>query len=200
MEYDITARQAVYLKGGYSMVNERLNGRSRGIEDPEASWQCLLYGDQGSAFSGRLTAIVPIGDKKCCIRYGKFGVEFKLLYSRIFELFNRQWWYDLNLGYRTYTGFPSDQLRSNFSIGCTITPNFWILSSTQLYYGLGHGDSQVNRNNICFNSNFRLLTTQVQGIIQIYKHLALNAGGFFHLWGENVGAGGGVYGGAWVIF
>ena len=105
MEYDITSNQAVYLKGGYTRVNERLNGRSRCMEDPEVSWQCLFYGDRCSAFSGRLTAIIPAGDKKCCVRYGKFGVEFKFLYSRIFELFDRQWWVDLNLGYRTFTGF-----------------------------------------------------------------------------------------------
>lgn len=200
MEYDINCKHAVYLKGGYTMVDERLNGRSRGIEDPEASWQYLFCGDACSALSGRVTAIIPVGPKKSCVRYGKFGAEFKLLYSRIVEVLCHECWYDLGFGYRAYTGFPSDQIRADVSLGCTIRPNIWILSSTQLYYGLFNGKSKANRNNICFNPNFRLITTQVQGIVQVHRYLAFNAGGFFHLWGENIGAGGGAYGGMWLIF
>lgn len=200
MEYDITENQAVYMKGGYTMLDESLNGRSRGIEDTEFSWQCLFQGNDCQALSGRFTAIIPVGPKKSCVRYGKFGAEFKLLYSRIIDFLDHEWWYDIGAGYRAYSGFPSDQLRADFSVGCAITPRAWVLSSMQLYYGLFNGESKFNQNNICFNPNFRLLTTQVQGIIQIHQYLSFNVGGFLHLWGENVGAGGGFYGGTWLIF
>lgn len=200
MEYDINCRNAVFLKGGYTMVGEQLNGNSRGIEDPEASWQHLFFRDECSAFSGKATAIFPIGPHKSCVRYGKFGGELKLLYSRMFKLLQRCWWYDLALGYRMYSGFPSDQIRSNFSVGCTITPSIWLISTTELYYGLFNGDTKANPNNICFNPNFRLLTTQIEGILQVYKYVLITAGGFFHLWGENIGAGGGFYSGLWITF
>lgn len=200
MEYDINCRNAVFLKDGYSMVDESLNGRSRGLEDPEASWQYLLYGNCTSAFSGKATVIIPVGPKKSCIRYGKFGGELKLLYSKIFELLQRGWWYDLGLGYRMYSGFPSDQIRANCCIGCAITPCIWLISTTRLDYGVFNGDEKANPNNICFNPNFRLLSTQIEGIVKVYKHVLLTGGGFFHLWGENIGAGGGFYSGMWIIF
>lgn len=199
MEYDINCHHALFLKGGYTMVDEQLNGRSRGLEDPEASWQYLIYGNGDSALSGKLTAIFPSGPKKSCVRYGKLGGELKLLYSKMFTLLRHLWWYDLGLGYRMYSGFPSDQIRADVSIGCTLRPYLWLISSTHLDYGLFNGDSKANRNNICFNPNFRLLTTQVQGILEIYNHISLTIGGFFHLWGENMGAGGGFYSGLWII-
>lgn len=200
MEYDINCHHAVFIKGGYTMVDEELNGRSRGIEDPEASWQTLLYGNDYSAFSGKATAIIPVGPKKSCIRYGKFGGEIKLLYSRMFEFLQHGWWYDLGLAYRMYSGFPSDQIRADASLGCSLTPYLWVISITRFDYGLFNGDGSANRNNICFNPNYRLLETQVEGILEVYQHILLTIGGFFHLWGENIGAGGGFYSGAWIIF
>ncbi len=200
MEYDISSCNAFFLKGGYTMVEEQLNGNSRGLEDPEASWQHLFYRDHCSAFSGKLTAIIPIGPHKSCVRYGRWGGEIKFLYSRVFEFLQRTWWTDLGLGYRMYSGFPSDQIRSDVSIGCTLLPYVWIISSTRLDYGVFNGDGKANPNNVCFNPNFRLLTTQIQGIIEVYKHVSITVGGYFHLWGENVGAGGGFYSGLWIIF
>lgn len=91
MEYDINSCNAIFLKGGYTMVDEELNGRSRGLEDPEASWQHLFYGDAYSAFSGKITALIPMGSHKSCVRYGKWGGEIKLLYSRIFNFLQRSW-------------------------------------------------------------------------------------------------------------
>lgn len=182
------------------MTEEKLNGHSRGFEDPELSWQVLLFKNSSSAFSAKLTGIIPIGPTKSCIRYGKMGGELKFLYSKIFQSLKKPCWIDLGLGYRLYNGFPSDQMNANVSLGYTLVPHVWILSSTQLYYGLFNGKTKFNQNNICFNPNFRLLTTQIQAIAQIYTHLSLNLGGFIHLWGENVGCGGGVYCGTWFIF
>lgn len=200
MEYDINGCNAIFLKGGYTMVDEHLNGRSRGLEDPELSWQCLFFRNSCSAFSGKLTAIIPIGPKKSCVRYGKFGVELKALYSKCFDLLHHRWWMDLGLGYRLYSGFPSDQIRADATLGFAITSRSWLISSTQLYYGIFNGDSNANRNNICFNPNFRLLTTQLQGIVEINKYFSITTGGFVHLWGENVGSGGGFFSGLWIIF
>lgn len=200
MEYDISCRQAIFLKGGYAMVDEQLNGRSRGLEDLEASWQYLFFGDECSALSGKVSAFIPIGPKKSSVRYGQMGGEFKILYSKIFERWQRNCWYDLGLGYRMYHGFPSDQIQTHLSIGCTILPYIWLISTTRLHYGLFNGDTKANRNNVCFNPNFRLLTTQIEGILNVYKHVLVTAGGFIHLWGENIGAGGGFYSGLWFIF
>ena len=200
MEYDLSCSNAFFLKGGYTLVEEELNGNSRGLEDPEASWQHLFYGDGYSAFSGKATVIIPIGPHKSCVRYGRLGGELKLLYSKAFTLLRRCWWVDLGLGYRMFSGFPSDQVRSDVSVGCKVLSYAWLISSTHLDYGLFNGEGSANRNNVCFNPNFRLLTTQIQGILEIYQYISVTAGGFFHLWGENIGAGGGFYSGLWIIF
>lgn len=200
MEYDINCRHALFMKGGYTMTEEQLNGRSRGLEDPEASWQYLFLRQVDSAFSGKLTTMIPIGQPKSSVRYGQWGIELKLLYSRCFDCMRHNCWVDTTLGYRLYAGFPSDQIRASFSLGTAINSFSWLISSTKLYYGLSNGDSKLRRNNICFNPNFRLLTTQIQGIVKIYEIFSLTAGGFLHLWGENSGAGGGFYNGLWIIF
>jgi hypothetical protein len=200
MEYDINCLNAVFLQGGYTMVDESLNGRSRGIEDLETSWQHLFYRKGCSAFSGKATLIIPIGPKKSCVRYGQWGGELKILYSRLFNLLQRCCWYDLGLGYRIYSGFPSDQVRANLSIGCNLMPYVWLINTTRLDYGVFNGRAKANPNNICFNPNYRLLETQIEGLIQVYKYVLVTAGGYFHLWGENIGAGGGFYSGLWITF
>ncbi|MBN9377741.1 MAG: hypothetical protein J0H93_05145 [Chlamydiales bacterium] len=200
MEYTLSSSQSVFVKGGYTMVEERLNGNSRGIEDPEASWQTLLYADTRSALSGKLTLIIPVGPKKSCVRFGQWGGEIKVLYSKIFDHWKIPFWIDMGLGYRLYGGFPSDQIRASLSIGWKGTARFWLISSSQLYYGVGNGKKDANQNNICFHPNFRLLTSQVQAIYQMFDCLAFNIGGYLHLWGENIGAGGGFYAGSWILF
>ena len=83
MEYDINHHQALFLKEGYTMVDETLNGRSRGLEDLEASYQYLFCGDSCYALSGKATVIAPLGSKKSCVRYGRWGGEIKFLYSNL---------------------------------------------------------------------------------------------------------------------
>ena len=200
LEYAINKRHSVFLKGGYSLVNEEINRNSRGFEDVEASWQANIFTKHLSALSAKTTLIIPSGNTKSCIRYGKFGGELKLLYSKVFYIFNKQFWTDFTLGYRMYSGFPSDQIVSSASFGVTLKPYLWLISSTNLNYGVFNGKTSANFNNIVFNPNFRLLTTQLQGIVQLHKHVSITLGGFIHLWGENVGQGGGGYGGVWFIY
>lgn len=200
LEYDLNCQHAIFLESGYTMVDESLNGRSRGVEDPEASWQYLFYRNSNTAFAVKTTLIIPAGHKKSCVRYGVWGGELKLLYSKLFGLLQTDCWYDLGLGYRMYSGFPSDQLRGNFSLGCQPFPCLWLISTTHIDYGLFNGNEKSNPNNVCFNPNYRLLTTQMEGILKIYQSIFLDAGGYFHLWGENTGAGGGFYSGAWLVF
>lgn len=200
LEYALNTKNSFFLKGGYTTVEEKLNGNSRGIEDPEISWQRLLKENDNSALSFKATFIIPVGQKKSCVRYGKFGGEAKLLYSRTFNWLERPFWYDLTLGYRAYNGYPSDQARASASLGCQVFSRLWLIGSSQLYYGLFNGHSSGNFNRTCLNPNFRLLNTQFQCIVDVYKNFSITLGGYAHLWGENIGSGGGFYSGLWAIF
>lgn len=196
-EYAVNHSNSIFFKVGYSTVHETLHRKSQGLEDPELSWQHLCYEDKFSACSIKATAIIPAGSLKSCIRYGKAGAEAKLLYSR-YLLPNV--WCDLGAAYRCYQGFPSDQIRADASFGWSIFPGIWLLSSTHLDFGLWNGNGKKNLNNICFNPNFRLLTTQVQAILRVWKFVSITIGGFVHVWGQNAGAGEGGYCGLWVVF
>jgi hypothetical protein len=199
-EYALNNCNSFSLNGGYSQVEESLNGHSRGFEDAELGWKHLLYEGKTSALTSQLIGIIPCGDKKSSIRYGQWGFQANLLYSDIFSLFNRFGWYDLGLGYRFYNGFPSDQIRADASVGFDLTSRLFLIGSSHLEYGLFNGSSQHNFNHVVFHPNYRLLKVNLECVVKICSHCYGSIGAFKHVWGRNVGAGGGFFGGTWILF
>lgn len=199
-EYAVNCCNSVAINGGYSMVKESLNGNSRAVEDFELSWKHLLTGSKESALTSQIIGIIPVGDKKSSIRYGQSGLQIGILYSHIFDLWNHFTWIDVELGYRYYRGFPSDQIRSSLALGYVINSYIQVIAGSQLEYGLFNGKSECNLNNVVFHPNYRLLNTQIECVIKIFSHAAISLGAYRHVWGQNVGCGGGYYGGLWVFF
>lgn len=195
-EYILSKRDLLSLEGWYDKINESVNGRTFGFEDPELSWTHLLWKDNKHYFSSRLTAIIPSGPKKTNLRYGRFGGEFDFIYSNLFCYFNRPGYYNILLGYRGYQGFPSDQIRNIFNVG--FSPTKWLVLNleSRLEYGLFNGKKDKNRNTILFNSNYRLLKLKIETIFFVHRFTSLVASYYRHVWGENVGAGGGFTAGA----
>lgn len=198
-EYAIRYTDSLSFNGGYSTISESLNGNSRGLEDPEIGWKHLFYEGKTSALTSQLIAIIPIGDKKSSIRYGKAGFQLGILYSDLYCLLNRWGWYDLSIAYRYYQGFPSDRLLANIAIGYNIFSRLQILISSLYDDGFCNGKSKDNLNNVAFHPNYRLWKVQGEFLIDVC-YASLTLGAFKHLWGRNVGSGGGFVGGIWFDF
>lgn len=197
IEYALNRYNSLLISGGYSAVREELNGNSQGVEDLELGWKAQLYRDERAALTLQLIGIIPIGDKKSSIRYGKVGGELDILYSQAFD---HSVWTDLSLGYRWYQGFPSDQLRSSAALGYCPFSRVSFIASLQLDYGLGSGKKRKNFNNIAFHPNYRLLEGQIEALFALSSCVAISVGGFQHLWGENIGTSGGGFCGIWMEF
>lgn len=199
-EYAFNGCNSFTFNGGYSRICESLNGNSQGFEDSEVGWKHLFYENDSSAFTVEVIGIIPSGKKKSSFRYGQFGAEVNGLFSRYFNICDRWAWVDASLGYRYYSGFPSDQIRSSLAVGYFVTSQLQVIASMQLDYGLFNGVARRNRNHIAFNANYRLLSAKLEAAMRVTSWLTLTAGGYGHLWGQNVGTGGGVFGAVWLDF
>lgn len=199
-EYALNNSNSLTFNGGYCRILESLNGNSQGFEDSEIGWKHLFYEDDCAAFSVECLSIIPSGNKKSSFRYGVFGVEADLLYSRYFSLFERYGWIDMRLGYRLYQGFPGDQIRMGVAVGYFFTAKIQAIASLKLDAGLFNGEAKKNRNNVAFNANYRLLKAQLEATMRLLPWLSASGGVFWHLWGQSVGSGGGAFGAAWIDF
>lgn len=188
------------MHGGYSTANESINAKAKSLEDLELGWKWLLCNGKTSAFTSQFTVIIPTGKERCSIRYGKLGGEWDLLYSNIFNFLQHFGWYDLLLGYRFYHDGPSDQIRASIALGYDIKPYASVIAMTKLDYGVLNGRKNFHRNNITLDPNYRLLEMQIECVVDLSPNASLTFGFFKHVWGENVGTGGGFFGGAWFIF
>lgn len=199
-EYALNSTNSFTLNGGFSSVQEEMNGDSGGITDFELGWKHQLYETTTSALTADLTAIIPTSSRDAPVRYGRGGVELALLYSKILKLRTICGWYDFALGYRWYDGYPSDQLRSLLALGVFVTPKVRLIVTNELEYGLFNGKPQYEVSNIIFNPNYRLYMVKVECVFRIVKHTFASIGAYKHVWGQNVGSGGGYYGGVWLVF
>lgn len=195
-EYALRCEDSFTFDGGYDVIRESLNGPTLGLEDFELGWKHMVYSTDTAALTTQITALIPGGVKRSSLRYGQWGIQAELLYSDQYG----DGWYDLGLGYRYYQGFPSDQIVADAAVGYDFSRCLQFIAALQLEYGLFNGQARKNFNNIVFNPNYRLLNGQIECDYRLMRHVTLVAGGFTHLWGNNVGSGGGFFGGAWIDF
>lgn len=199
-EYGLTNNDTLFLTANYYIVKEKVNGNSRGLGDLEFGIKHRLFEDDSQVLSAQLLAIIPTGEHKVPLRYGRFGGEFDLRYFRCLQLCNCPFWIDSSVGYRYYNGFPSDQIRAEAKFGLSINDYIIIEANSYLYYGLFNGKKTHFQNQILFNPNFRLFKQEIQLIVRLTQCAWLTIGCYQHLWGENIGTGGGYFGGLWLDF
>lgn len=199
-EYALTCRDSMTLNGGYSRALDPLNGNCQGLEDIEWGWKHALYQENAFAVTSRLIAILPAGKTKSSIRYGKLGGEIALLCSDQFKFFCRQGWYDCMIAYRSYQGFPSNQIRAEMALGCHLPFESALIATGQFWCGLSHTHSQRHANMIVNHPSYKLLNAQIEYLITFLSHITLSVGAFGHLWGRNIGTGGGCFAGTWIDF
>lgn len=104
------------------------------------------------------------------------------------------------IGYRKYEGFPSDQLRAQAMVNFFLFSRLQITGSSHLEYGLFNGSSRTDESLFLLNPNYRLLRSQIDVVLCLYKGASIFVGYHRHLWGRNVGTEGGMYGGTQIQF
>ena len=109
--------------------------------------------------------------------------------------------YILGAGYRVYSGFPSDQIRAYLDLFYNYGSRKWYLwLQGKLEYGVFNGKRKEHFNQILFNPNYRLFKGAIRFVGFVTPSLYIEGGYFQHLWGENVGTGGGALVGCGYVF
>lgn len=199
-EYAWNSCNSFWISGGYTAVRESLNGNSQGIDDVEVGWKHLLASNGTNALTAELEGIIPVGKRKSSVRYGTGGAQASLLYSDQFFLGNFPSWYDLGLGYLYYHGGPSDQVRAMAALGLGVNSFITFVGSSLFDCGVGNGNRHCNSNNVVFAPDYKRLSGQIECLFSIHTCSFVSLGAFAHLWGRNVGAGGGCFGGIWLVY
>ena len=196
VEEGVCKNLSLFLNTAYADVEESLNGKSRGFEDCEVGGKFRLFQKNTLALTFQATGIVPAGERKSSLRYGKWGAEGGILIADLFSILERKCWYDLGLLYRSFQGFPSDQLRAQFSLGCHLCSQLYLVGTSKLEFGLWNGREGYRGNNVVLHPNYRLLKIQVDGFFSLCSYVSFTLGAFYHVWGQNCGTSGGFQGGA----
>lgn len=200
-EFGLTKRDTISAQGSWARVDESINGRTFGFEDIELGWKHYLGTKWCHHISTELVGIVPIEtEHQPGLRYGEFGGEFNLLFTRGLALWKRCGGYDLRLGYRAYTGFPSDQVRADAVFHIFPFSRLKLSAGGFLEYGLFNGHSRHDQSHFLLNSNYRLFKAEVKASLRLYRGASAFVGYNRHLWGRNVGTRGGYFGGVQVQF
>jgi hypothetical protein len=197
-EYAWSRTNSLFVHGGYAIADESMNGTSRAVRDIELGWKHLLKESKRSALTLECILSVPCGHMKSSLRFGKWGAQIGLLYSRIFTLAKFEAWTDVGIGYRAYQGFPSDEMDAFCAVGYRATSSICFIATAQLESSLFNGNARKNLNNIAFHPNRRRVMGKMECLIRLMKKGSLSVGAFQHFWGQNVGAEGGYFCGLWI--
>jgi hypothetical protein len=200
-EYGVTRWDTATLKMGWGRVEESLNGRTFGFEDVEIGWKRQMGKKWDHWVAAEIIAIIPVEKEyKSGVRYGCYGGEINLLFTKGFLIWNKCGNYDLRLGYRGYDDFPADQLRADAVFNLKPFSKLTITLAGFLDYGFNNGKSRDDESFFLYHPNYRLLRSEIQATYNIYKGASVFIGYNQHLWGQNAGTNGGAYGGAQIQF
>lgn len=197
IEWAVLKRDSFFAEAAYVQVKESYTGETKKWRDSEAGWKHAWVEWEDSALSSELRVIIPMGDRKHPVRYGEWGAQASLLYSRLFS----RGWVDSLLGYRYYNGAPSDQLRAMGALGINVASWLQAIGTVELEYGLSLHENHFDRHLIALNPTYRLLRLKGEIVLAPFSnYLAITAGYYRHVWGQRVGEGGGFYVGSWLYY
>jgi hypothetical protein len=203
VEYGLTDNYTLTLNTFYNWLTDDASGiklKNQGFTDQEVGLQRIVAnGNHGIvAIHGML--IAPGGyslEDEPRLGYDRFGAEGALLYGNSFEMLDKYGFFDLRLGYRGYSGYPSSQIRVNADVGYDIFSRLQILTSGELHYGLKDGYEELVQGSSSIQPNYRLLKITLAARFRINEQASLVFGGYRHAWGEESGGGGGGYVSLW---
>jgi hypothetical protein len=182
------------IEDSFSSIHDRLDGNTNGFGDIQAHWTFQPFPRNLTHLWLNLTTVIPAGKEKDSLRYGRWAFEGDLHYSNAKKIGHIPFWYDFGLGYRLYSGFPSDQIRAIINTAAALSSNFYLYGIGNAEWGLFNGRRQEHYNQILFNPNYRLIKVQIGLVGYITDWMYLDAGYYQFIWGENIGMGGGFIG------
>ena len=189
---DINLQSCVWAQGGFDSVRQQVNPNRTGFEDFNLGAYRAFYDNQTTSYGCGLQMDIPGGEPRAALRYGAWMGEFYVNYQSFFKSAH----YSFDLGYRVYSKHVSDGLRAAIRVDWPFTHRIQLTAQGDLDFAFFNGKKNFYDNKMAFNPNTRLFKAKVIGVYRLTKMFYLNAGYFKHIWGQNVGTGGGVFGGA----
>lgn len=193
VKYGVTEFDTLVARGAHAFIHESMNGNTIGFEDIELAWRRALFLGCGYELAAQCLVIVPAGNEKDSLRYGRFGTELDLHGTKYFWWNKNPAWVEALVGYRVYDGFPSDQVIAKTRVGFDYTPWFQLSFAGVLNYGILNGTKHVSGPTILWEPNFRLFKIEIETLFRLTCWAYAKIGGFKHVWGRNVGTGEGYY-------
>lgn len=205
-EYGLTNKDTIVVNLYYDWLYDGApepSENNNGFADIELGWRRLLFKTDPHVVTFQALSIIPTGynlQDSPRLGYDSFGLEGSLSYGRYFKWFGKYGFLDTSLGLRKYFGYPSDQIRSSAYIGYDLLKPLQIIGSGELHYGLNNGSERQIASNIIAQPNYRLLKLTLMLRYRLTPKYSIVGGAYKHVWGQDTGAGGGVYGGLWINF
>lgn len=191
LEGGLTHRDNLWAYGVYDYVLDHLNGNSYEFGDSELGWKHGWMEWDDAIFSTEIIAIVPFHQSyQPEIRYGKWGCEAALLYAQTYFPFGYKATLDGRLGYRYYSGFPSDQLRSELSCWVDLSNRWQVLVQSAVEFGLFNGNEPPNHSFFFYNAKYRVWKGRLELNYYISDRWSITGGYMRHFLGQNIAAGG----------
>lgn len=195
VEYGISSRNSLAIWSAFDLIDDHLNGHAYSIADAEVTFKQALKTTERSILAAELVAIIPYAyTYHPELRYGRLGAEGALLYAQTFFPYGIKTTVDARLGYRWYSGFPSDQVRAALAAWIDLSCRWQLLAQTSIEYGLFNGKEPLNRSFFFFNANYRVWKGSLEAIYYISAKTSLTLGYRQHFYGQNIAVGGEVYG------
>lgn len=200
IEYGLNNKNTIGLYTNFVRNREYLHWTLEGFGDTEICWKRYWINWKQWEISSRLLGIIPSGEKKTSVRYGRFGAELDLHVQRNFLLAKRSGWCEFLAGYRYYNGFASDQIKFTAIAGYQLFSRLRLVGSTYLNYGLFNRHERFKGPILTLSPSYRLLKMKFHLVFTVTKHSEVFVGYTQHVWGQNIGTGNGIYTGLWIGF
>lgn len=191
IEYGISSKNSIALWSAFDLIHDHLNGNAYRLEDAELRFKQALFLKENSILAAEAIAIIPYENRYYPeVRYGRIGAEGALLYAQTFFPNGVKTTLDVRMGYRWYSGFPSDQIRSAITVWSDLSCRWQLLAQMSVEYGIFNGKEPFNRSFFFYNANYRVCKGRLEAIYYITEKLALSAGYMRHFYGQNIAFGG----------
>lgn len=162
----------------------RLGNRS-GFEDIECDATSVWYRGNNTESSLSIRAIVPSGSLKREIRFGTFGLGVEYTEARRYCDDAVVW--ASTLGYLHYFGFPADRLY--YHITCEKSLLEFVTLAGTLKFDFGLKNSHRHFTWVYQDPYMSVIRAELMVATFAFNCMQFDVGGFWNVWGRNVGTG-----------
>jgi len=199
-EYGLLDRLTIFGNFFYDFVNYNDNFSSQsnnGFPYQELGVRYQFFDEPAMSF--QVLAGIPTsgGSRQPALSNNQFDYEFAYYIGGNYKIFGYDAFWDIGVGYRLRTGAPSDEFRWYMTTGVKFNEYWEAFFQAEGIHGLGNNQRQFVGNNVLLTTDFQLIKLRMSVVYNINKSWSLQAGPVLHVWGNNVGAGGGAEVSVW---